>query len=49
VLETGIIYGLMLRLIIRTRDQELAFYEASKWVYSRGSDRLKELWRYVEL
>ena len=40
---------MMLRIIIRERDHELAFYEASKWVYSRGSDKLRDLWRYVEL
>lgn len=49
VLETGLVYAIMLRIIMKTRDQELAFYEASKWVYSRGTDKLKELWRYVEL
>jgi hypothetical protein len=41
VIETGIVYGMMLRIIMKTRDQELAFYEASKWVYSRGSDKLR--------
>lgn len=49
VIETGVVYALMLRIIFKTRDQELAFYEASKWVYSRGSEKLRDLWRYVEL
>jgi hypothetical protein len=49
VIETGIIYGMMLRIIVKTKDHELAFYEASKWVYSRGSEKLKDLWRHVEL
>lgn len=39
----------MLRVIIKTRDQELAYYEAAKWVYSRGSEKLRELWRFVEM
>lgn len=39
----------MLRIIFKTRDHEYAFYEAAKWVYSRGSDKLKDLWRCVEL
>jgi ADP-ribosylglycohydrolase len=49
VIETGILYGTMLRVIIRTRDQELAYYEAAKWVYSRGSEKLRDLWRFVEM
>jgi len=40
---------MMLRTVIRTKDHQLAFHEAARWVYSRGSDKLKELWRYVEL
>lgn len=40
---------MMLRIIFKTKDHELAFYEASKWVYSRGSDKLRDLWRHVEL
>ena len=27
----------------------MAFYEPSKWVYSRGSEKLRDLWRFVEL
>lgn len=47
VAETALLYALLLRTIFKTRDHELAFYEASKWVYSRGSEKLKELWRFV--
>jgi len=47
VIETGIVFGMMLRTIIKTKDHQLAFYEAARWVYSRGCDRLKELWRFV--
>lgn len=49
VAETALLYALLLRTIFKTRDHELAFYEASKWVYSRGSEKVKELWRSVEL
>ena len=40
---------MMLRIIFKTRDHELAFYEAAKWVYSRGCEKLKDLWRIIEL
>jgi hypothetical protein len=49
VVETGIVFGMMLRTIIKTKDHQLAFHEAARWVYSRGSEKLKELWKYVEL
>ena len=48
VAETGIVFGMMLRTIIKTKDHQLAFYEAARWVYSRGCEKLKELWKYVE-
>lgn len=38
----------MLRIIILTRDHERAFFEGSKWIYDKGSDKLKDLWNIVE-
>jgi hypothetical protein len=40
---------MLIRTIIKTKDHQLAFYEAARWVYSRGCEKLKELWKYVEL
>ena len=40
---------MMLRTIIKTKDHQLAFYEAARWVYSRGCEKIKELWRIIEL
>jgi hypothetical protein len=48
VIETGYVYGKILRLIFLLRDHERAFYEASKWVYENGSDKIKDLWKLVE-
>jgi hypothetical protein len=48
VVETAIVFGMTLRTIIKTKDHQLAFYEAARWVYSRGCEKLKELWKYVE-
>lgn len=48
VVETAIIFGMMLRTIIKTKDHQLAYYEAARWVYSRGCEKLKDLWKYVE-
>lgn len=49
MVETGILFGMILRNIIKTKDHQFAFHEAARWVYSRGCDKLKELWKYVEL
>lgn len=40
VIESGIVYAKILRIIILTRDEQRAFYEASKWVYEHGSTKL---------
>lgn len=40
-MESSFVYAKILRVIILTRDQERAFYEASKWVYEEGSIKLK--------
>ena len=41
-------YAKILRIIMLTGDHERAFYEASKWVYEEGSEKLKDLWYLVE-
>lgn len=48
VIESGIVYAKILRIIILTRDEQRAFYEASKWVYEHGSTKLVELWKAIE-
>jgi hypothetical protein len=48
VVETAIVFGMTLKTIIKTKDHQLAFHEAARWVYSRGCERLRELWKYVE-
>lgn len=42
------VYAKILKTVITTRDHELAFYEASKWVYANGSSKLLELWGVIE-
>ena len=41
-------YAKALRTIILIDDHEKAYYDACKWVYEKGSDRLKQLWKIVE-
>ena len=48
VIESGIVYAKILKSIILTRDHGLAFFEASKWVYEKGSERLIDLWKIIE-
>ena len=48
LVESGLVYAKILKTIILKRDHGLAFYEASKWVYENGSEKLIELWHIIE-
>lgn len=47
-IEVCIIYGKIIRSILKTGDHELAIHEVSKWVYLNGSDKVIDLWKLSE-
>lgn len=48
MIESGIVYAKILRCIFLTKDEERAFYEASKWVYENGGEKMREIWKIIE-